>query len=296
MKKMRLDIWFQCRVPVSCTRGPSDVGIGGEGNPAEGGRTHELVTDGRNPVSASRRLSWILPTLIVVLSVCGAVEHERVRQCLLLVRAWSVSLGTPGLFVFAAVYVVAVVLFVPGTLLTSIATASFGPLRAIILVSVAGTLGASVCFLIARHGVRGPLLKRYSRNPRFVWLESAIQRRGALFVTVARVLPILPGNVLHYAFGLTCVPFGVFVFWSWLASLPGLVFFVLGLSAIIHLATTRSVPVSNMLALAGIVTVQVLLVRWAARVAREEGPPPHDGDSGCSGAPMSGVSSSPAGS
>jgi uncharacterized membrane protein YdjX (TVP38/TMEM64 family) len=147
--------------------------------------------------------------------------------------------------------------------MTAIAVVVFGPLTAIIVSSIGGTLGATIAFFIARYFIRDHLRTRLSAHSGFGRLERESARNGALFVAVARIVPVMPGNVLHYAFGVTRVRPGIFIFWSFAASLPGLVVFVLGLDAGVHLALPGTPAV---VALA----VQVLLLAWAAGCRAED--------------------------
>lgn len=218
--------------------------------------------------SRRRRALSVLVALLVI--ACGllTLQHQgQVKTVLLSTRAWTAQQGMLGVVVFGCIYALAVVFFVPGTTLTPAAAALFGSVVAVPVVSVAGTLGATLAFLIARYGVRDAIAARFANNLRFQWLNDQTARRGALFVVVARLLPVMPGNVIHYAFGLTRVSLGVFVFWSWLGTLPGLIFFVTGSDAVFRLATAQSIPPGLIAVLAAIVTLQVVLVMWAARVA-----------------------------
>lgn len=221
-------------------------------------------------VGSDRRMhpaSLLLPLVIAGLAVFLLLHREAVRDHLLELRAWSAALGAWGFIGFGALYAVAVVLFIPGNLMTGVSMALFGPLPTIPLVSIAGTAGATAAFLVSRYCVRAHVATRFAGNRRFVWLDEHTARRGALFVAVARVLPILPGNVLHYAFGLTRVDFTTYVFWSWLASLPGLVLFVAGLTTVFRLLTGGTVPLEIVAAFVVVVLVKIVLVAWAAREA-----------------------------
>lgn len=205
---------------------------------------------------------------------------QEVRAFLPVAREWSGGLGAWAPFVFALAYAVAVVLFVPGNVMTPLAVALFAPAVAVAAVSVGGTLGATVAFLISRHALRDTLSRTFSRHPRFRRLEEQTLARGPLFVAVARVVPVLPANLLHYAFGLTRVSLGDFVFWSWLCSLPGLTFAVTLLDAALRVIEGRPVPPILVVLMVGLLLIKVLLVTWAARFAREAGVGPVDGGRG----------------
>ena len=77
--------------------------------------------------------------------------------------AWVNSLGAWAPLVFIAGYAVAVVGFVPGSLLTLAAGAIFGLVQGTLYVLIAATLGAAGAFLVARHLAR-PVLERTARS------------------------------------------------------------------------------------------------------------------------------------
>jgi uncharacterized membrane protein YdjX (TVP38/TMEM64 family) len=47
-------------------------------------------------------------------------------------------------------------------------------------------------------------------------------------VALTRLFPIFPYSLLNYAFGMTRVRFGIYLFWTWLCMLPGTIVYVVG--------------------------------------------------------------------
>lgn len=121
--------------------------------------------------------------------------------------------------VFILVYIVTVVALVPGSVLTLIAGAVFGPLWGLIIVSVAATLAAGAAFLVARY-VAADWVQRKTSG-RLAKLKKGIEEEGWRFVAFTRLVPIFPYNLLNYMFGLTRINFWVYFFVSWLCMLPG---------------------------------------------------------------------------
>ena len=68
--------------------------------------------------------------------------------------SWVASLGVWGPVVFMGGYVVGVVAFVPGSILTLSAGAIFGIVNGTVVVFVSATIASAVSFLISRHLVR----------------------------------------------------------------------------------------------------------------------------------------------
>ena len=110
-----------------------------------------------------------------------------------------------------------------------------------------------------------------SGNEKFRQLDTLTERHGAIIVAITRLVPIFPFNLLNYGFGLTRVPFGTYLFWSWLCMLPGTVLYVVGADAFTQGLAEGRVPWALLGALVAALVVLVLLVRYARRtLARRE--------------------------
>jgi len=121
--------------------------------------------------------------------------------------AWVESAGAWGPVLFILGYALAVVAFVPGSLLTLAAGAIFGLTRGVAYVFVAAVLGSSAAFLIARYAARAAIERRIAGNPRFAAIDRAIAAQGRRIVLLLRLSPVFPFNLLNYALGLTRVRF-----------------------------------------------------------------------------------------
>lgn len=118
---------------------------------------------------------------------------------------WLAGLGPAAPLVFAAVYIAATVLLVPGSLLTLAGGALFGVLRGTVIVLVSATLGASAAFLIARYLARERVARRVQRDERFAAIDRGIGASGLKIVVLLRLSPVVPFNLLNYALGITSV-------------------------------------------------------------------------------------------
>lgn len=105
---------------------------------------------------------------------------------------------------FILVYTAGICLFVPGTLLTTLGAALFGPYRGFLYVWVGAMLGASAAFWIGRTLGRefaasriGDRLKKY---------DEAIERNGFATVLYLRLV-YFPFTPMNFGMGLTRVRF-----------------------------------------------------------------------------------------
>ena len=138
---------------------------------------------------------------------------------------WVDGLGVSGPLVFIAGYALAVIAFLPGSLLTLAGGAIFGVVRGALYVFVAAVLGASGAFLVARHLARHAVERRLAGNARFTAIDRAVGAEGRKIVFLLRLSPVFPFNVLNYALGLTRVTFGDFLVAS-IGMVPGTLLYV----------------------------------------------------------------------
>ncbi len=172
--------------------------------------------------SRARLALWaaLAIAIVTIARYLGAVALLRV------VLEWTKGLGPLGPIVFIAIYVVACVLFIPGSILTIGAGVVFGVVRGSIYVSIAATLGATAAFLIGRYLARDLVAARIEANPKFKAIDEAVAREGWKIVGLTRLSPVFPFNLLNYAFGLTRVSVREYVLASWAGMLPGTVMYV----------------------------------------------------------------------
>jgi uncharacterized membrane protein YdjX (TVP38/TMEM64 family) len=139
---------------------------------------------------------------------------------------WISGLGSTAPLVFIPLYIVACVLFIPGSVLTLSAGLLFGVVRGSMYVSVAATLGATLAFLIGRYVARQWVAARLAKYPKFKAVDEAVAREGWKIVALTRLSPVFPFNLLNYAFGLTNVGVRDYVVASWAGTLPGTILYV----------------------------------------------------------------------
>ena len=129
----------------------------------------------------------------------------------------------PALFIVG--YALAVVAFVPGSILTMAGGALFGLAKGTAIVFSAATLGSALAFLVARYLARPLVERRIRGNPRFAAIDRAIESDGLRVVFLLRLSPVFPFTLLNYALGLTGVRFRDYLLAS-LGMLPGSLLYV----------------------------------------------------------------------
>lgn len=168
--------------------------------------------------------------LIVFLLILGTGVFLFLRfdipMLLRTVMSWIESQGVAGALVFVAIYIVATVFFIPGSILTLGAGAVYGVVMGTVWVSIASTLGAFAAFLTGRYVARDWVAAKTEQYPRFRAIDQAVRREGWKIVFLTRNSPLFPFNLSNYAYGLTAVPAGGYLLASWIGMLPGTVMYV----------------------------------------------------------------------
>jgi len=168
---------------------------------------------------------WLL-YLATAAALITTASYFRVQDLLKHALDWAAHLGPRGAILFIAMYVVATVGFVPGSVLTLGAGAVFGVVLGSVYVSIAATLGATCAFLVGRYLARDAVARKIEGNERFAAIDRAVANQGWKIVGLTRLSPVFPFTLLNYAFGITRVKLGHYVLASWIGMMPGTVMYV----------------------------------------------------------------------
>jgi uncharacterized membrane protein YdjX (TVP38/TMEM64 family) len=138
---------------------------------------------------------------------------------------WVKGLGIWGPVIFMVVYALAVVLWIPGSVLTLAAGAIFDLLPGTLYVFIAATVGSTLAFLVARYAARGAIEQRLARSDRFAAVDRAIGGQGLKIVFLLRLSPVFPFTPMNFLLGLTRVNFRDYVMAS-VGMIPGTLLYV----------------------------------------------------------------------
>ena len=134
-------------------------------------------------------------------------------------EGWIQSAGALGPAVYMAVYAVATVLFVPGSVITLAGGALFGPLWGTLYSLTGATIGATAAFFIARY-----LAADWVSRKATGWMKQivdGVEAEGWRFVAFVRLMPVFPFNLLNYVLGLTRISPLQYVVASYVFMCPG---------------------------------------------------------------------------
>lgn len=156
--------------------------------------------------------------LILVAGIALAVLY-RDRFDVAALELWIQDAGIWAPLLFMAVYAVASVLFLPGSLLTLAGGALFGPVLGTFYNLTGATIGATLAFLIARYLTSEWVADK--TGGRLKQLINGVEGEGWRFVAFTRLVPLFPFNFLNYALGLTRIRLSHYLIATYICMLPG---------------------------------------------------------------------------
>src|SRR6266702_928838 len=218
--------------------------------------------------SGSSRWKWVL-YVGAGIGIVLALKYFHVQDLLKSALDWIGKLGPWGPVIFIGLYVVATVLFVPGSVLTLGAGAVFGVVLGSVCVSISATLGATAAFLVGRYLARDAIARKVEKNEKFATIDRAVAEEEWKIVLLTRLSPVFPFTLLNYAFGLTRVKLSHYVLASWLGMIPGTVMYVY-LGSLVNLGAGHRQRTTGELVLYGVGLLATVAVTVpVTRVARK---------------------------
>ena len=172
----------------------------------------------------SARVALVLGLALAL--VLGLVFLKEVKAGLEAFLAWTQGIGFWGPPLLSAAYVLACVLFLPGSILTVGAGFLFGLWKGMLAVWVGSNLGAWAAFALGRTLMREWVASKVSGNARFAAVDEAVGREGFRIVLLTRLSPVFPFNLLNFVFGATRVSFRDYAWGSLVGMLPGMLMYV----------------------------------------------------------------------
>lgn len=233
------------------------------GAPTKRGRRFEPIDRqvGRGAGDKKKRVGRLIGIGFAILlafvaaRVTGLTEYINVDG-LNSLRGWIDGLGVVAPIVFIVIYVVATVAFLPGAPLSLLAGLVFGAVWGTLWTVIGATLGATLAFLIGRYAARGLVESWTASNERVRKLDEGVEKHGWRMLVITRLVPLFPFNLQNYAYGLTRIRVGSYVFLTALCIVPGVIVYTFAGGS---LASARE-DLSRSLAYLGVAAVFLVLV------------------------------------
>lgn len=134
---------------------------------------------------------------------------------------------------YIGIYVSGTLVAAPGLLLTILGGLTFGTVNGAIYVFIGANLGANLTFGLARKLGRDYVARKV--KGRIDTLDRLIRNQGLLRVLQLRLIPMVPFNMLNYAFGLSGVRYVHYLLGTLFGMIPGILVYVYASAALAQL-------------------------------------------------------------
>jgi uncharacterized membrane protein YdjX (TVP38/TMEM64 family) len=170
------------------------------------------------------------PRFVVGLILIGCIvlagvtfDPEKIESLLVWVR----DNKRQGSILFLGLYILGVILMLPAMVMAMAAGAIFGLVYGSLLAWMGSSVGQVIAFVIGRYLLREVVLSYLTSTfPKWTAIDRALVTDGWKLITLLRLSPIAPWNVLNYALAVTSVPLGPYTVASSLSIIPYLMLFV----------------------------------------------------------------------
>jgi pyruvate/2-oxoglutarate dehydrogenase complex dihydrolipoamide dehydrogenase (E3) component/uncharacterized membrane protein YdjX (TVP38/TMEM64 family) len=153
------------------------------------------------------------------------LDLQKLQSLLGEARAYADAHPWAALLGFAAIYVGATALSIPGaTILTLFAGALFGLRTGSVVVAISATIGATLAMLSARYLFRDAVRAKFGE--RLKTIDAGTEREGGFYLFALRLAPVFPFFVINLAMGLTGIRTLTYVWVSLIGMLPGTLVYV----------------------------------------------------------------------
>ncbi|OSO93871.1 pyridine nucleotide-disulfide oxidoreductase [Cylindrospermopsis raciborskii CENA303] len=213
------------------------------------------------------RKSLLLLVLVVALALFWALDLDRYLSLEQLKASQAAFTAlyqrhpVPVAAAYAALYVLATALSLPGaTLITLAGGAIFGLFWGTVIVSFASSIGATLAFLAARFLLHDAVQARF--GPRLADIQRGLDRDGAFYLFTLRLIPVVPFFLINLLMGLTRMKARTFYAVSQLGMLAGTVVFVNAGTQLARLDSLQGILSPALIGSFALLGVFPLLARW----------------------------------
>ena len=219
--------------------GPVSVELGSPDQKTADDAIVESEEPEAQPKSRTALFTKILAGLIllgvIIYVIVDSQTNNHVKNGIVAFLEWIQNNLIAGVFSFVAVYFLATILWVPGSILTlgagfvfssALDSLGWGVLLGTVAVWFGASLGAIAAFLIGRYLFRDVVNEKLTMKYQvFEALDKAFVEQGLKITILCRLSPIIPFNAFNYGMGVTAVKFKDYCI-ACIAMIPGTLLYV----------------------------------------------------------------------
>ncbi len=179
------------------------------------------------------------------------------------IRAFILSFGVLSPLIYIAIYSIAPVFMIPGTVVSFIAGVAFGGLYGTIYTVIGATFGASLAFLTARY--LGREFIQGLLKGRLKIFDEGAERHGFKAVLFVRLVPLFPFNIVNYGAGMSNIQFSDFFLATLIGIIPGTFAYVNLGSSILNIRSGKFILAVTLLLLLILVPIAYKRIKGDVR-------------------------------
>lgn len=170
--------------------------------------------------------------------------------------------------IFVSIYLFLTALAIPGSIvLTVLSGAIFGTLPGVFLVSLVGTIGATLSFLSARYILQVYVARKFEKQ--FKSVNRSLEQDGILYLFILRFIPVSPFVVINLVMGVTKLNVWTFIWTTFLGMLPGNWIYVYAGKKIGEIESASEIMTPTFILLLTILGVLPWLVKKGSRLHKK---------------------------
>lgn len=150
-----------------------------------------------------RRVARAWPIAAMLAAPAVATQVPFVRHAVVSLAMTMHAGGPLGVALYVLTFCVGAVLTVPLGFFGVLAGFAWGPVRGALTAIPTATLAATLAFALGRQLAKTAVGKRWLDHPRLRMVDAVVRVDGLRIVTLLRLTPMMPQNLLHYALGAT---------------------------------------------------------------------------------------------
>ncbi len=164
-------------------------------------------------------------TVLVLLAIFALQKFLPIQAWLQSGTSTFRDFGIWGILLFIVTYVLLVLLFTPGPLLSLTAGTIYGLQYGYLIAAAGSLIGAALAFVIA-HLFRKKARQWVSKYQAFKAIEGAGAQQPLRTLLSVHTCPLFPFPIANYMLTLAGIRFPLYLFGAWLGMLPGILFYV----------------------------------------------------------------------
>ena len=162
-----------------------------------------------------------LSVFVILLSLSTFLGSFPSKLLPLLLQEGALAMAPYGIMPFFLLFTLGTLLLAPAMLLAMLSGVCFSYPRALAITLGASFLTASLAFWTTRIFGRSRISRYLKRHPFAAAIDSGLLNDGWKCIVFTRISPFIPFGIQNYLYGLSSIPFSIYIVTTCIAIVPG---------------------------------------------------------------------------